>query len=85
MTRPAHPPAALRALLDALEAELLAAPTVEVRHALGSTGRARGAACEEVRSLLNEARAATEEGSARTRAHDMRDETTRLDLGLYRH
>jgi hypothetical protein len=84
MNRPGHPPAALTALLDALEADLLAAPTVELRHALGATGRARGAACQEVRSLLNEAKAVTEEGSARTRPHDMHDEA-RLDLGLYRH
>jgi hypothetical protein len=43
------PPAALTALLDALEAELLAAPTVEVRFSLCLTGRARDAACDEVR------------------------------------
>jgi hypothetical protein len=85
MIRPAHPPAALTALLDALEAELLAAHTVELRHALSLTGRARDAACQEVRSLLNEAKAATEEGSARTRPHDMRDEPIRLGLGLYWH
>ena len=85
MTRPVHPPAMLTALLDALEAELLAVPIEEVRDTLRSTGRARDAACQEVRSLLNEAKAATEEGSARTRPHDMRDEPVRLDLGLYRH
>jgi hypothetical protein len=85
MTRPAHPPAALTTLLDALEAELLAAPTEEVRDTLRLTGRARDAACQEVRWLLNEASAATEEGSARTRPHDMRDEPVRPDLGLYRH
>jgi len=85
MMRLAHPAAALTALLDALEAELLAAPPVEVRFSLGSTGRARDAACDEVRSLLNEAKAATEEGSAPVRPHDIRDEPVRLDLGLYRH
>ena len=85
MTRPAHPVAALAALLDALEAELLAAPTEEVRDTLRLTGRARDAACDEVRSLLNEAKAATEEGFARTMPHDMCDEPIRLDLGLYRH
>jgi hypothetical protein len=79
------PPAALTALPDALEAELIAAPTVEVRFSLRLTGRARNAACDEVRSLLNEAKAATEEGSARVRPHDMRDEPVRFDLGLYRH
>jgi hypothetical protein len=54
MTRPAHPPAALTTLLDALEAELLAAPTEEVRDTLRLTARARDAACQEVRWLLNE-------------------------------
>ena len=85
MTRPAHPRSALTALLDALEAELLTAPAEEVGDALRATGRERNAACQEVRSLLNEAKAATEEGSARTRPHDMRHEPVRLDLGLYRH
>jgi hypothetical protein len=85
MTHPAHLPAALTALLDALEAELLAAPPVEVRFSLRLTGRARDAACDEVRSLLNEAKAATEEGSGQVRPHDMRDEPVRLDLSLYRH
>ena len=85
MTRPMHRPAMLTALLDALEAELLAAPPVEVRFSLGLTGRAGDAACDEVRSLLNEAKAATEESSARVRPHDMRDEPVRPDLGLYRH
>jgi hypothetical protein len=75
----------LTALLNALEAELLAAPTVELRCSLWLTGRARDAARQEVRSLLNEAKAATEEGSARTKPHDMRDEPVRLDLGLCRH
>jgi hypothetical protein len=74
MMRLAHPPAALTALLDALEAELLAAPPVEVRFSLRLTGRARDAACDEVRSLLDEAKAATDEGSAQVRPHDMRDE-----------
>lgn len=85
MTRPAHPPAMLTALLDTLEAELLAAPAIEVRFTLCSTGRARDAACQEVRSLLNEAKAATRAESAGTRPHDRRGEPVSLDLGLYRH
>jgi hypothetical protein len=85
MTRPMQTPAMLTALLDALEAELLAARTEEVRDALRLTGRARDAACQEVRSLLNEARAPTEESSAQTRPHDIREEPIRLHLGLYRH
>ena len=85
MTRRADPLAALTTLLDALEAELLAAPTVEVRFSLYLTGRARDAACQEVRSLLTDAGAATEEGSAPTRPHDVRDGQIRPGLGLYRH
>jgi hypothetical protein len=85
MIRPAHPAAALTALLDALEAELLAAPTIELRPALSLTGRAQDATCQEVRSLLNEAKAATEEGSARTKPREIRDESASLYLGLYRH
>jgi hypothetical protein len=85
MTRPAHFLSALTALLDALEAELLTAPSEEVRDVLRGTGRAQGAACQEVRSLLNKAQAATEEGSAPTTPHDMREQQIRFDLGLYRH
>jgi hypothetical protein len=85
MIRPAHPSAALTALLDALEAELIAAPIEEVRDTLRLTGRARDAACQEVRSLLNEAKASTDAGSARTRPREMRDESASLYLGLYRH
>jgi hypothetical protein len=79
------PQAALTALLDVLEPELLAAPPVEVRFSLRLTGRAGDAACDEVRSLLNEAKAATEEGFDRARPYDMRNEPVRFDLGLYRH
>ena len=85
MTRPANSPAMLTELLDALEAELLAAPASEVQFSLRLTGRARSAASQEVRSLLDEAKAATEEGFARTGPQDRRDEAIRLDLGLYRH
>ena len=85
MTRLANSPAMLAALLDALEAELLAAPVEEVCDTLRLTGRARDAACQEVRSLLNEASEATDEGSARTRPHDIRGEPIRLHLSIYRH
>jgi hypothetical protein len=61
-----YPQSGLTALLDALERELLAAPADEVRAALRETGRARNIACQEVRALLNEAIAASEEGSAAT-------------------
>jgi hypothetical protein len=56
----------LTALLDALERELLAAQADEVRDAWRESGRARNIACQEVRALLNEAIAASEEGSAAT-------------------
>jgi hypothetical protein len=66
MTRMNCPRSGLTALLDALERELLAAPADEVRAAWRSTGRARNLACQEVRALLNEAIAASEDGSAAT-------------------
>jgi len=66
MTRMDYQQSGLTALLDALERELLAAPGDEVRDALREAGRARNIACQEVRALLNEAIAASEEGSAAT-------------------
>jgi hypothetical protein len=61
-----YPQSGLTALLDALERELLAAPTDEVRDAWRESGRARNIARQEVRALLNEAIVASEEGSAAT-------------------
>ena len=66
MTRTGNPHSRLTAVLDALEAELLAAPADEVRNALREAGRAGNVACQEVRALLNEAIAASEDGSAAT-------------------
>ena len=66
MTRTGNPHSGLTALLDAFEAELLAAPADEVRDALREAGRAGNVACQEVRALLNEATAASEDGSAAT-------------------
>ena len=57
-------PSGLTALLDALEQDLLAAPVDEVRDAQRATGRARQAACQEVRSLLDEPVAAGEDSPA---------------------
>ena len=57
-------PSGLAALLDALEQDLLAAPEDEVEDAQRATGRARNTACQEVRSLLDEAVAAGEDGPA---------------------
>ena len=65
MTRMDYPQSLrLAALLDALERELLAAPADEVRAALRETGRAHDIARQEVRVLLNDAIAASEEDSA---------------------
>jgi hypothetical protein len=64
MTRTHYPQAALTAVLDALERELLAAHPAEVREAWREIGRARNIACQEVRALLDEAIAASEDGSA---------------------
>jgi hypothetical protein len=66
MTRTVYPQSGLTALLDALEQELLAAPPDEVRDAWRETGRARNIACQEVRTLLDEAIAASEDGSTAT-------------------
>ena len=64
MTRTGYSQSGLTALLDALERELLAAPADEVSNAWRETGRARKIACQEVRTLLNEAIGAGEEGVA---------------------
>jgi hypothetical protein len=66
MTRIGFPQSELSALLDALERELLAAQADEVRDAWRETGQAGNIASQEVRALLNEAIAASEEGSAAT-------------------
>ncbi len=53
-------PAALEALLDAMEADLLAAPAEDVRDALCETGQSKDGAYREIRSVLDEACAADE-------------------------
>ena len=80
MNRMTPSAAGLTALLDALEQDLLAAPKDEVREALSGVGRARDAACQEIRSLLNQALAASDDGSAATTPSDTRGRT-----GLPRH
>lgn len=50
-------PAALTALLDALEADLLLASKDDVQTALRETGRAKEGAVREIRSLLRDAEA----------------------------
>src|SRR5215471_15402626 len=64
MTRTRYPQSGLAMLLDALERELLAAPVDEVREAWRGTDRARNIARQEIRALLNEAIAASEEDAA---------------------
>jgi hypothetical protein len=64
MTHVNYPQSGLTALLDALEQELLAAPADEVRSAWRKSGRARNMARLEVQALLDEAIAASEDGSA---------------------
>ena len=54
----------LAALLDALEAELLAAPAEEVGDALRDTARARDVICRELRALVSGAVAAIDDGPA---------------------
>lgn len=66
MTRMGYPQSELTALLDALERELLDSQADEVRDAWREIGQPHNIACQEVRVLLNEAIAASEEGSAAT-------------------
>ena len=66
MTRTGDPQSRLAALLDALEREILAAQPDEIRDTWHWTGRAREIALQEVRALLDEAIAASEEGPAAT-------------------
>jgi len=67
-------PSALAALLDALEANLLGAPSEEVQAALRETGRARESAVREVRSLLREAEAEGHDRCPLATPSDERDE-----------
>lgn len=53
---------ALAALLDALEADLLGASTMEVQAALRETGRARESAAQEVKALLHHAEVGGHDG-----------------------
>ena len=62
MTSHWNAPSALAALLDALEADLLGAASVDVQAALRETGRAREGAAQEVRALLRDAEADGHDG-----------------------
>ena len=55
MTARWNTPAALTALLDALEADLLGVSKEEVHAALRETGRTKEGAAREIRSLLRDA------------------------------
>lgn len=80
MTRTRSMPFGLTALLDALEQDLLAAPVDEVMDVQCETGRARQAASQEVRSVLNEAEIASEDNHP-----DVMSDGTHLQSGIYRH
>ena len=72
MTRTGDPQSRLAALVDALEREILAAQPDEIRDAWHGTGRARAIALQEVRALLDEAIAASDEGPSETLPLDTR-------------
>ena len=55
MTRPGIRSSALVSLLDALEADLLAAAAEELHDALRETGRDTDGACQEIRAVLEAA------------------------------
>jgi hypothetical protein len=75
MTRIGYPQSKLTALLDALERELLAADADEVRDARREGDAAVKIACQEVRAVLDEAIATSEEDSDRA----LPDSCTGLD------
>lgn len=54
-------PSALEALLDTLEADLVAASTEDVQDAVRETGCSKDGACREVRSVVDGAVAASED------------------------
>jgi hypothetical protein len=85
MSRIGHGPIGLQALLDALEAELLAASVEEVRDALCETGRARDAACREVRSVLNEAVASNKDERLEDEPVSVLPFGARIRSSLHRH
>ena len=85
MTSNRYPESGLAALLDALERELLAAQRDEVRAAWRGTGRARNIARQEVRALLNEAIAASEQqGSAAALGQTLAPEPDRIGFFAFR-
>ena len=78
MTGTGYPQSELTALLDALERELLAADADEVRDARRESDPALNIACQEVRALLNEAIATSEEDSDSTLPPDSCNGLNRL-------
>jgi hypothetical protein len=73
MTKPANTPAALLALLDALEAELLDAPAEEIRSVMRETARSPDGACLEVSSLLEQSMIVSEDSLGSTIPLPLRD------------
>ena len=72
-------PSALEALLDALEADLVAASTEDVQDAIRETGRSKDGTCCEVRSVVDGAVAASEDCLPRRAFHGLDGQ-----FGLYR-
>ncbi len=85
MRRPGHGPDGLHALLDAVEAELLAAPVEDVRDALRETGRARDAVCREVRSVLDEAAGSSRDDVPEGEPRSLVPLGARVRSGVHRH
>ena len=75
MTARWNTPAALTALLDALESDLLGAPKEDVQAALRETGRAKDGAIREIRSLLRDAESDSDDRCPLTLPSDEHDKT----------
>ena len=76
-------PSALEALLDSLEADLVAASAEEMQDAVRETGRSKDSACREVQSVVDGAVVASEDCLSRRAFHGLDSQ-----LGLcrpYRH
>ena len=80
MNDPIHRQRGLAVLLDALEAELLAAPAADIGEALRDTARARDVLCREVRGLVNKAMTAVEDSPAAAMPDGIGEQA-----GLHRH
>ena len=80
MSRPHIRSSALVRLLDAMEADLFAATTEELRGALRETGRGSAGACQEIGAVLEVAMQQEEDGAATPALHHLP-----IGAPLYRH